>query len=122
MPSSDYMPDESHTSQNLSPAEGPLTERQQTAIALLVMGMRHTAVASELGVNRRTVWQWKQDPAFLAALNAELEQIRAEATVRMHTLVNKAFETLEHVLDHGYTDNERLAAARLVFRAIGLDH
>lgn len=114
MDNPDDLPNESQTSQNLSPVDEVLTERQRVAIALLVSGKTQSAVAAELGLNRRTLWEWKQDSEFLYALHVELEQIRAAAKVRMFALMDKAFATLEHVLDHGYTDAERLAAVRLV--------
>jgi DNA-binding CsgD family transcriptional regulator len=91
-----------------------LTERQRTAIGLLVAGKTQAAVAEELGVNPRTIWEWKRDSVFLAALNAEREAIREAMQHRVLALGCKALDALERTLDGGDSDSARVAAARLV--------
>jgi hypothetical protein len=82
-----------------------LSERQSVAIGLLIAGKTHTAVASQLGIDRRTVWAWKQEPAFAAALNAEQQAIRDAAQSRAIALADKAYDALERVLDHADSDS-----------------
>lgn len=106
------------SSPNLPSAIDTLSERQRAAISLLILGMTHTAVAAELGLNRRTLWEWKQDRAFMAALDAELDEIRADARLRMFALTKTALATLEHVLEHGYTGGEKMAAVRVVLKCL----
>jgi hypothetical protein len=91
-----------------------LTERQRRAIGLLVAGKTQAAVAQELGVNPRTIWEWKQDPAFVAALKAEIEAIREAMQARVLALADKALNALERTLESGDSDSARVAAARLV--------
>lgn len=91
-----------------------LTERQRTAIGLLITGKTQAAVAEELGMNPRTIWEWKKDAAFAAALNAELEAIREAMQARILALADKALTALEQTLERSDSDSARVAAARLV--------
>jgi hypothetical protein len=106
------------SSQNLPSEPGvepdELSDRERKAIALLITGMTHTAVADELGVNRRTLWEWKQDPTFVAALNNEREAIREAMQDRVLGLAEKALTALEQTLERSDSDGARVAAARLV--------
>lgn len=102
------------SSRKLSTATDELTERQRAAIALLVAGKTYTAAADELGVNRRTVWEWKQQAAFQAALTTELEALREAVHTRLLALADKAVSALERTLESGDSDSARVAAARLV--------
>jgi hypothetical protein len=81
---------------------------------MLVAGKAHGAVADELGVNRRTIWEWKQDPAFASALKSEREAIREAMQDRVLGLASKALDALERTLEAGDSDSSRVAAARLV--------
>ena len=47
--------------------EKKLTEKQQQALVLLTCGrgMTYKAIAEEIGVNPRTLWEWRNEPAFL---------------------------------------------------------
>lgn len=99
-------------------ASDSLSEKQRTAIALLLTGKTNTATAEEIGVDRKTVWAWKQEPAFAAALNAELEALREAAQVRMLALAGKAFDALERMLANADTDSARIAAVKLVLERL----
>ena len=49
-----------------------LTEKQQQAIQLLLVGQTDQRAAEAVGVTRQTVNQWKnQDPGFMARMNQE---------------------------------------------------
>lgn len=104
------------TSQSLPSTNEPLTERQHAAVALLVSGKTYSAVAEELGIDRRTLWEWRQTPAFFDAVEAELTAIRTETRARMSALASKAVTAVEGIIENGYTDAEKLAAIRLVFK------
>ena len=56
-----------------------LTEKQQQAIALLTCGkgLSYTAVAEEVGVNRKTLYRWLNEPQY-ASFQHEIEQVNEE--------------------------------------------
>jgi hypothetical protein len=97
-----------------SPSDESLTAKQLAAVGLLAAGKAYTDVAAELGVDRKTVWSWRRDPAFAAALSAELEDLREAIQTRVLALADKALNALEQTLDSGDSDSARVAAARLV--------
>lgn len=47
-----------------------LSARQVAAIARLMAGDNVTATAAAVGINRRTVARWMDDPRFIAALRS----------------------------------------------------
>jgi hypothetical protein len=59
--------------------------RQQQAIALLAAGGRSAATAAVCGVDRRTLYRWRKQPAFAAAV-----QQRVEAEFRRHMALHVA--------------------------------
>ena len=56
-----------------------LTDKQIKALELLTCGkgMTYTAIAAEVGVNRRTLYEWINEPQFLS-FQEELERINNE--------------------------------------------
>lgn len=97
-----------------SPLEESLTAKQVVAVSLLAAGKAFTDVAAELGVDRKTIWSWRRDPAFAAALSTEREVIREGLQDRVLALADKALNALERTFDSGDSDSARVAAARLV--------
>jgi Helix-turn-helix of insertion element transposase len=97
-----------------------LHPKQHAAITLLVQGRGYTETAEAVGIERKVLWQWRKDPAFRAALNAELASIRQAALVRLLALGEKAVDALEDVLENGETDGARIAAAKLVLERVGV--
>jgi hypothetical protein len=73
-------------------------------------------VATEIGIDRSTLFHWRQDPAFAYAFERELaaqNQLVREAThARLLGLAEKALDVVEAALDAGGAS--ALAAARLV--------
>ena len=106
------------SSQNLPFPSESLSERQHAAVTLLISGKTYTAVADELGIDRRTLWEWRQLPAFSGTVEAELRAIHEETRTRMCALAERAVNAIGEVMENGYTDGERLAAVRLVLKWI----
>jgi len=55
------------------PRADPLTPIQHRAVELLAAGMRIKAVARRLCVDERTVYRWKKQPAFVAAIRVGVQ-------------------------------------------------
>jgi hypothetical protein len=61
-----------------------LPHTQLAAIRLLLAGRKVSAIARELGIDPRTLYRWRQAPAFAAAFKRRQEQLYQQmtATVR----------------------------------------
>lgn len=95
-----------------------LTPKQLAAVALMAAGRHYTEVATAVGVERKTLWNWRKTAAFSAALNAEMASIREAAQARLLSLANKAFDALERTLAETDNDNARIAAVKLVLERL----
>lgn len=93
-----------------------LEPEQTRAAILLASGMPIGKVAIEIGVDRRTLFQWRQSAGFTFAFERELavqNQLVREAThARMLGLAEKALDVVEDALKAGGPG--ALAAARIV--------
>jgi hypothetical protein len=98
-----------------------LHPKQTAAITLLVQGRSYTATADAVGIERKALWQWRQDPVFRAALSAELATIREAARGRMAALADDAIDALRDIVANGETDAVRIAAVKLIFERISMD-
>ncbi len=77
-----------------------LTPEQEQAIDLYISGKSTGDIANTLGIHRRTVWRWRQLPAF-KQLARELQQRRQEEIRERFTEVMRlAFVSLERTLKH----------------------
>jgi len=94
---------------NTSPSSHQLTSRQQTAISLLTSGHTITAVAATLGLNRCTIHQWKQLPAFISELTTRQEEIRIASDARIRRLLLQASQTALDSLSSKREDRHRNA-------------
>lgn len=57
----------------------PWTEKTELAAELIAAGnLTLEEIASRVGVNRRTLWEWKKNEAFAGRIEARLEELRAE--------------------------------------------
>lgn len=54
-----------------------LTDKQRQAIELLTSGMNPCNIANALGIQRQTLWRWRQNPEFQRVYR-ELQQARHE--------------------------------------------
>jgi transposase-like protein len=68
--------------------------RQLLAARLLVQGKSYGAVAEQLGVSPRTVFNWRRSPAFQSLIAAEVANQSRQTTPKVQSALN----TLQHLL------------------------
>lgn len=71
---------------------------QQAAIMLLA-GDRHDAVAEALGIDRRTLFRWKNRPEWRDIFAKAQAEVIGSARVRLIGLVHKSIDKLDKLLD-----------------------
>ena len=95
----------------------PLSAMQKQAALLLAQGRRQSDVARMLGISHETVCRWGRLPEFEAATaKAQHELIDSIRTWHL-SLVGRAMERLESLLDHR-TPQVQLRAAELILRPL----
>jgi hypothetical protein len=97
-----------------------LSIEQANALEHLLQGQSDRAVAEALGVNRQTIWDWRNnDPLFIAELNRQRVEHWSEARERLKSLANRALDVVEQQLN---SDDPRaaLAAAKYVLQGTRL--
>jgi hypothetical protein len=81
-----------------------LTDEQQRAVPLILMGRTDREVGEELDLARETITRWKNEtPQFIAALNHERRQMWDASRNNIHSLVRKAVAVVEKALDQNDT-------------------
>ena len=97
-----------------------LTEAQRLAVDLLAAGQRGGDVAQQVGVTLEIVTEWRQMPAFAAAVNARLQDTRESTRQRLRAMAGMALDTVEQVLgDEDAPPQLRLQAALRVLALVG---
>jgi transposase-like protein len=88
-----------------------LSETQQKAIELLLAGKSYTQIAEQLGIDRSTLWRWRNgDGGFRRALETARETAFRDADSRLRELVPRALQVLEDRL----ADSDYQAAIRVL--------
>jgi len=94
-----------------------LTEKQLSAISLIIQGKNDSEVAREVGVTRETVNRWKnQDEHFEAELNRIERDMWNESKRKLRELSSKAIEILAKELE----GEDKLKASIHVLKALGI--
>ena len=89
-----------------------LSISQQQAIHLLLTGLNDKEVATELGVARQTVTNWRNhDSTFIAGLNSERKAAWQANQERLRWLMDRAIGVLADCLD---SENERVRQSTAV--------
>lgn len=106
-------------------AEGPLRGKRPSlrnrAVELLAEGKSPRAVAEELGVCSKTVYNWMHDPKFAALLYQINEGRREAIRNRLHAEVDEVMTTLfNHVKDPGRDSMVVVKAAEIYLDRIGI--
>jgi len=96
--------------------ENGLSEVQLRAARLIAMGMGYMDVATELGVNRTTLYRWRMSPAFSEQVSRLMASARdgvRERVIRDVTEVKDlVLDALIDVARNSTQDSARVAAAR----------
>ena len=92
-----------------------LNEKQRIAIEMLAMGRSYVATAKELGIGRRTLFDWRQTESFQEALRARHRELWGDVTDRLRMLVDPSVEVLVEHLNDRY-DRSRFRAATAILR------
>ena len=121
-PSSDPPPggDLGHSETNWDSSNAdPLSERQLQAIELTMQGHTDIQIAQTIGINRRTLWRWKNlDDDYRRVLNNARIQQYASAADRYQMLLTRATGILSQCLQDN-ADENRFRAATLVLSMAG---
>jgi len=97
-----------------------LSQEQMNAIDYLLKGQSDRAAAEAVGVNRQTVWDWRNnDPLFIAELNRQRVELWSEARERLKSLANRALDVVEQQLNSS-DPKAALAAAKYVLQGTQL--
>jgi hypothetical protein len=92
-----------------------LHEKQLAAVEMLVLGQALTSVAKALEIDRRTLYRWRKDDAFLAVLNARRREVWGDVVGRLRDLTHPSLEVMAQHLEDQY-DRARFRAAALILR------
>jgi len=94
----------------------PLSVEQQNAIEFLIQGRSDRSVAETIGVNRSTIWEWRKNPIFVAALNKQRNEMWKESRERLKNLAGSALDTIERQLAN---DDGRIAlsASKIILKS-----
>ena len=87
------------TNQDIFNAE-TLSEKQLSAIPLIIAARTMTEAAEKTGTSRNTLYEWQKNPAFKAELQRQREMAVEEAMKRLELNVFKAVDILGTFLDH----------------------
>lgn len=99
-----------------------ITPRQEQALLLLASGYSQSCVASELGVNRRTLYSWmNDDQIFHQCYEIVREQLYSRNMERVGSIASLALERLPQLIQ---SDDEKvsLEAVKFALHAGGLTY
>jgi hypothetical protein len=112
----------SQTSQKFPPfpnGQNDLSEKQRLAVEFLAAGQGYGKCADALGVDRRTIYNWRQDELFQEAVDARRKELWCRAGDRIRALLDPAIDVIEQHLKDDY-DRARFRAATTLLRIASL--
>lgn len=75
-----------------------LSEKQHQAIELLSTGKNFSDIAALLAIDRRTLWRWRQLPAFQLAHAEQKAALRGEMQERVQNIMRLSLVAIERNL------------------------
>ena len=104
---------------NRAESSAGLSPPQRVAIGLLLAGRPYADVAREVGIDTSTLFQWRQQPAFVTELRAQFELMHAAARYGLFSLANDSITALRNALK-GQNETARVSAAQIVLERLGV--
>ena len=96
-----------------------LNEKQLSAVELLVTGKGYGECATILQIDRKTLYNWRQDELFQEALADRRRELWGRANDRVRALLGPAIDVMEQQLKEKY-DLSRVRAATVLLRLAGM--
>jgi hypothetical protein len=97
-----------------------LSDKQATAIDMLVMGKTYQSIADALAVDRKTIYRWRQDEDFKEELSRRRRERWSAATDRLQSMIDDSLSVIDEQLHDRY-ERTRFRAAATVLRVVGLN-
>ena len=91
-----------------------LSEKQFTAISLLMRSLPVAEVAEETGVNRVTIYRWLKEDLFNAELDKRKNELIRRSSRKLAGKMDKAIDVLDSLLISKQQNTRRLAAVNLI--------
>jgi hypothetical protein len=92
-----------------------LSQRQLSAIELVLRGLSDAQVATQLGVDRSTVYRWRISPLFRRELERQRKVLFEHSAARLSSMIEPALEILNRQLI-GDDPKTALRAAAILLR------
>lgn len=96
-----------------------LNEKQLAAVELLSAGKGYGECATILQIDRKTLYNWRQDELFQEALCERRRELWGRANDRVRALLGPAIDVMEQQLKEKY-DRTRFRAASVLLRLAGM--
>ena len=99
---------------------GTLSEKQLSAIPVIIASRTMMEAAEKIGMARNTIYDWLKNPAFKAELQRQREVVVEEALEQLKMNAVKAIDNLGALLDHehaGFRKTVSLEIMTLVMKA-----
>lgn len=98
-----------------SMASDALTPAQRLAVAAIVCGRTFSAAAAQAGVNRKTLYEWRKQTAFMDAVEHYSREALEATAMRARSLMLKSTRALAESLDERRRGDSRFGwACRMV--------
>jgi hypothetical protein len=96
-----------------------LTEKQKTAIEMLAIGRSLGRISRYLEVDPKTLYVWRQNPAFREALRERRRELWGDAIDRVRGMVTPSLDIVDEHLSDRY-ERIRFRAAQTVLNLASL--
>lgn len=83
-----------------------LSDGQVAAIELMLQGLSDVAIAERIGVNRISLYRWRQNKRFIRQLDRRRQALWEESAARLQAMITPALDVLERQI----VDDDRTAA------------
>lgn len=94
----------------------PLKPKQMNALQMTLDGHSRASVCAHLGITPKTLWNWRQLPAWNEQVSLVIRQDSSDGQSQIKSLLPLATQTLKKLLVNG-GDTVKLGAARTILEA-----